>query len=107
MQACRVAAACCHLLQLPVARRGWRAGDDSGGACCSCVSRCAAGALQVLQLEAGNTWAPKVVADLGPEVQRRQEKLKEEMLGACAERPACRAVLLRAVLCCAERAVLS
>lgn len=38
--------------------------------------------MQVLQLAPGNAWAEQVIQRLQPEVQQRQEKLKEEMLGA-------------------------
>lgn len=40
-----------------------------------------ADAQKVVELDPGNAWAVKTVAKLTPEVQARQEKLKEEMLG--------------------------
>jgi membrane protein insertase Oxa1/YidC/SpoIIIJ len=36
---------------------------------------------QVLELEPSSSWAAKMVQDLQPEVQQRQEKMKEEMMG--------------------------
>lgn len=42
-------------------------------ACCAC--------LQVLELEPGSSWAATMVQELQPEVQQRQEKMKEEMIG--------------------------
>jgi hypothetical protein len=47
-----------------------------------CMVCCMACAVQVLELEPGNAWASKVVRELGPQVAERQEKVKEEMLGA-------------------------
>lgn len=38
-------------------------------------------AKRVLELDAGNSWAERAVARLGPKVAERQERLKEEMLG--------------------------
>jgi hypothetical protein len=35
----------------------------------------------VLELDPGNSWASQVVKELQPEVQQRQEKIKEEMIG--------------------------
>jgi hypothetical protein len=35
----------------------------------------------VLELEPGSSWATAVVQELQPEVQQRQEKMKEEMIG--------------------------
>ncbi|WIA15414.1 hypothetical protein OEZ85_002067 [Tetradesmus obliquus] len=40
-----------------------------------------ADAQKVVELDPGNAWAVKTVTKLTPEVQARQEKLKEEMLG--------------------------
>lgn len=38
-------------------------------------------AQRVLELDPGNSWATQVVKELQPEVQQRQEKMKEEMIG--------------------------
>lgn len=35
----------------------------------------------MLELEPGNSWAAQVVKELQPQVQQRQEKMKEEMIG--------------------------
>jgi hypothetical protein len=63
-------------------------------------------ALQVLELEPGNSWAAAVVQELQPVVQQRQEKMKEEMIGllttVCADSMSTSYVTPAEALCCPD-----